>query len=111
MLMKPLPPLAASGVYRDVLGKLGIDVETSPSDQLKSLIDLSPQKVLSSIDPGTPIFPVLDDTMITSASTYTDLKSEIVAENLPGSRWCKRVMFGDCKHDVSRGMWCANEQN
>lgn len=111
MLMKPLLPPVASGVYMDVLGKLGIDVKASSSDQLQALIDLPPQKVLSSIDPGTPIFPVLDGTIVSSANTYADLKSENVAEKLPGSKWCKRVMFGDCKHDVCGGIRCGDTQN
>ena len=108
LLMKPLPPFVAEPTYQAVLSNLGIDASLSPQDQLEKLLSTSSDDILSKIGSDVPLLPVLDGDVITSSPNFKQFESPSELRGiLPGARWCRRVMLGDCQHDVSLSQFAS----
>ncbi|USP74119.1 para-nitrobenzyl esterase [Curvularia clavata] len=101
LLLKPLSPPVSEIMYASVLERLQIDSKQSPEDQLKSLLAITPETILSSVGPDLSLLPVIDGNIITSDIKFAQWSSPNIAAAAPGIKRCRRVMFGDCQFDGS----------
>ncbi len=98
LLMKALPPPAYEAIYAEVLKGLNFE-DLHQEERVSALMNAPVEVVLERIHPGTPLLPVLDNDLIRRSVTYSEWSGQ--RSKLPGRRWCKRVVFGDCQFDVS----------
>lgn len=99
LFMKPLPPPVSEFVYASVIELFGLK-ELSATEQVKALLELPVEKLLS-VPPGVPLMPVIDESL-QSALTFKQMSSREhdPSLDLPGRKWCKELLIGDCQFDV-----------
>ena len=98
---KPIPLMVGDTAYDAALNILGIHSK-DPQERLKALNDVPSSEIISKISFQLPIMPVIDEDLIKVEPTFTDFESSAdVAKLLPGRKWCKELMAGDCQMDVS----------
>jgi len=99
-MIKPLPPPVSEFAYASVIELFGL--QTLPAaERIKALLELPVEKLLS-VPPTIPLMPVIDD-HIQCAATFAQMSSKDDDPNLhlPGRKWCKELLIGDCQFDVS----------
>ena len=94
LLVKPLPPDLAEGVYAAALKHLGIYGDTA-EERIEKLLEKSGQDILSQIPPFLPLLPIVDEDIVTSAETFAKYTGGGVE-----SKWCGSILVGDCELDV-----------
>jgi hypothetical protein len=105
LLMKPLPVAVAEYAYSRVLGAVSIDISLSLDEKLKALLETPAETFLNNIGPDVPLLPVHDEEYIKYPSSFAQWAQPDLQAQIPGLRWCDRVMVGDCQFDVCRPVW------
>lgn len=78
---------------------LGLE-EKSFEEQLEALTTMPVEELISKTFLAVPALPAVDGIFIPKAHGIFSLSDpeDLV---IPGKRWCKSMMIGDCKDDVS----------
>lgn len=99
LLVRPLPPAAHEGTYQAVLGALNIKGETA-KERVDALLKVPVDDILSKLPPGLPFLPILDGEMFPFLPTHEIISSKEGFSRLPGAKWCKEMILGNCAYDV-----------
>lgn len=94
----PLP--VADFTYGQSTNALNLDTTSSLSDQLTALLVIDPETFLASVPPGTPLLTVLEGEIVTSGVNFANWTNVDSVAEIQGTKWCSRVMLGDCQFDV-----------
>jgi len=101
LTMKPLPPPVSEFAYSSVIDMFGLK-GLSGSERIKALLELPAEKLLS-VPPNIPLMPVIDGDLIRNTLDFAHVSSKEDSSELdmPGRKWCKDLLIGDCQFDVS----------
>lgn len=97
-LIPRLPHEMAESTYASVLQKLGID-DLPPEDRFKKLKETDRADWVTKLGPGLALSPVTDKGDKKPPFYQVDVPED--AASPPGSKWCPRIILGDCEMDVS----------
>jgi hypothetical protein len=108
LALRPVLPIAAEETYSHCLEALGIQ-NLSPEDQLKEVVHGPMSTLWAYIPPAIQLLPIIDNETVFEGPTYQALHAgpKEIEAILPGIRWCRRILLGDCKSDVSRSFSCV----
>lgn len=99
-LMKALPRPVAEGTYQTVIQRLGLQ-DLPPSDRINALVKLDAQELLAKLPPGLPLLPSLDSDLGIKETKLVEIyKGPSGLLDIPGKKWCKEIIIGDCQADV-----------
>jgi len=103
LTMKPLPPPVSEFAYSSVIDMFGLK-GLSGSERIKALLELPAEKLLS-VPPNIPLMPVIDGDLIRNTLDFAHVSSKEDSSELdmPGRKWCKDLLIGDCQFDGSIG--------
>lgn len=97
-LIPRLPHEVAESSYASVLQKLGID--GLPTEQrIERLKKTDREDWVKKLGPGFALSPVADEHENKPPFYRADVPEDMSSP--PGSKWCTRIMLGDCEIDVS----------
>lgn len=100
-LYRPIPQEVAEASFKTTTQRFGID-NLPPEEQVQALLKTPTEELLTKLR-GIPIAPIVDGEIIPAVTTYRALLDPESALRLfPGSKWCERVLIGDCQFDVCR---------
>lgn len=100
--MAPLPLQVADAMYKVVLERIQVDASQSPAEQLKQVLLVSDELILTHVGPDVTLHPVIDRERVESKLSSAQWGSADVSSVVPGTNWCRRLFIGDCQHDVSQ---------
>ncbi|KEF60618.1 uncharacterized protein A1O9_02179 [Exophiala aquamarina CBS 119918] len=107
LLLPPLPPPVSEIAYS--LSMKALDLEGLTVDERVAKLIHGPKSDLyEKITPAIPLLPVIDNEVVHPGPSYEELfgGATRVENVLPGTKWCQRILVGDCEFDASiyRGM-------
>lgn len=97
-LIPRLPLEVAGSTYASVLQKLGID-DLPTEQRIEKLKNTDREDWVKKLGPGLALSPVADEHENKPAFYEVGLPED--ESSPPGSKWCTRIMLGDCEMDVS----------
>ncbi|OJJ05947.1 hypothetical protein ASPVEDRAFT_75159 [Aspergillus versicolor CBS 583.65] len=101
LLMSPLPAQVTESTYKTVVERLGLGT-LSPSDRVKTLVQMDSDTVLSAVQPGDALLPSMGGALNVKPHTYAEIYKGLAGPlDLPGRSWCQQIMIGDCQFDAS----------
>ena len=98
--LRALPPPVSEFAYSSVVQALGLE-KLAGSDRVKKLLEVPVDDFLAKVPPSIPLLPVADD-LLPGTLTFKQVgnKHEDPVYTIPGQKWCKDLLIGDCKFDV-----------
>ncbi|KAF2144753.1 uncharacterized protein K452DRAFT_285078 [Aplosporella prunicola CBS 121167] len=97
---RPLPPPVAEATYTTITAALGLE-NGSAAERVHALLHLPGEELLAKISPELPLAPVLDPASLPRVWSFEEGKQEDVLREMPGRKWCKGLMVGDCAFDAN----------
>lgn len=95
LLMSPIPEEAAEKNYRIAMEALDLGSATAER-RINALLTMDATELRSKLM-MVPAVPIVDDDLPLTSHTFADITAG--KARLPGARWCKSVMIGDCQFD------------
>lgn len=107
LLVLPIPESVAESAYQNVIEAFGL-AELSPEDRIKALLALPVDDLWQKAPPSAPMMPSIDNNTVPGFPDFSTVSSQEDKPNflLPGRKWCKALMLGDSKLDVSSCASC-----
>ncbi|PCG94964.1 Carboxylesterase, type B [Penicillium occitanis (nom. inval.)] len=102
LALPPISPEVAETAYALCLKTLGIQ-ELSETNRVRDIVHGPSPKLWTNIPAYIPLRPVIDNDIVFRGPTHEDFSSGPfqVEAVLPGVKWCRRVLIGDCQSDAS----------
>lgn len=102
LLVLPLPESVAESAYQNVIEAFGL-AGLSSEDRIKALLALPIEDLWQKAPPSAPMMPCVDNDTVPGIPDFATVSSQEDKPNflLPGRKWCKALMLGDSKLDVS----------
>lgn len=102
LALPPLQPHTAETAY--ALHLKALDIQDLPAEErVQDIVHGPVARLWTNIAPGASLRPVIDNDVICRGPTHKDFATGSVQVEavLPGVKWCRRVLLGDCQSDVS----------
>lgn len=102
LLIAPLPESVAEATYQNVIEALGL-AEKSPEDRIKALLSVPVDDLWQKVPRTARMLPSIDGDTVPGAHDFLTVSSEDdkLTSVIPGRKWCKALMLGESKLDVS----------
>ncbi|KAH8703171.1 carboxylesterase-like protein [Talaromyces proteolyticus] len=102
LALPPITPQVAETAYALCLKAMGIQ-ELSAGNRVRDIVHGPLSKLWTNIPSYIPLRPVIDNDTVFRGPTHEDFAggSAQVEAVLPGAKWCRRVLLGDCQSDAS----------
>ncbi|EAW06756.1 putative carboxylesterase [Aspergillus clavatus NRRL 1] len=99
LLIQPLPCDVHEQNYQQAISALRL-ADLSPQERIQALLKIPGKELLAKIPPSVLSAPAIDEDMVLSFPTYTQVASK--NSNIPrGKSWCKDILIGDAQMDAS----------
>ena len=95
-MMHPLPAFVHEQNYKTILEAFSIN-HLSPSERIDALLYMPSQEFIERLPPNVTLLPILDEDIIPSGLSFSGIEK---GQNF-SQGWCKEMLIGDCKMDVS----------
>jgi carboxylesterase type B len=107
LLITPIPEAVAESAYQAVVEAFGL-AEMSPEDRIKALLSLPVDDLWQKAPKSAPMIPSIDGDTVIGSPDFSIVSSQDEKSTLmmPGRKWCKALMIGESKLDVSFSAPC-----
>lgn len=101
LALRPEPTTLHEKFYEQVCEIHGL-TNLSGDQRLEALDKINSHELLAKIPPSVPSLPAIDNEFIHGVTTYETVKDWQNRSDpaLPGLRWCRELLIGDCQFDV-----------
>lgn len=102
LLFAPIPLAVAEDSYQKITEALGL-AEKSPEERIEALLNAPVDDLWQKVPIGTPLLPAFDGDTVPGVPDFKIVSSQedSLAFPMPGRKWCKSLMIGESKLDVS----------
>ncbi|KAK5088282.1 hypothetical protein LTR05_002499 [Lithohypha guttulata] len=102
LALRPEPTTLHEKFYEQVCEIHGL-TNLSGDQRLEALDKINSHELLAKIPPSVPSLPAIDNEFIHDVTTYETVKDWQNRSDpaLPGLRWCRELLIGDCQFDGS----------
>jgi hypothetical protein len=102
LLFKPIPEFVAESAYQKVIEAFGL-ADKSPEERVEALLSIPADDMWQKVPPGTLLLPSVDGDTISGSPDFVTVSSKEDSSvfMMPGRKWCKALMIGESKLDVS----------
>ncbi|KAL5404596.1 hypothetical protein PMIN03_009023 [Paraphaeosphaeria minitans] len=97
IMLKPLSVARAEATYESIIEALGLE-NASVEKRIQRLLTISAEELVEKTPMTARLAPYLDGRILPEAVTFEKLASTM---DILGTKWCKQLMIGDCRHDGS----------
>lgn len=99
LLRPPIGPEAQEESYNAVL-KLWELESKSPSERIAALLKIPSSELISKLPPSISFNPAADGDIVPSKPLSYAQVADASDNSLPGRRWCRNILIGDCQMNV-----------
>ena len=101
LLLRPLPTSVHQMFYQGFCEAQGI-ASLSEEERIQAIEKLNGHEMYSRVPPSISSPPVLDQDFLHSSPTFSSAEQWSLNgdASIPGLKWCKELLVGDCQFDV-----------
>ena len=102
LLITPVPESVAEASYQQVVEAFGL-ADMSPEDRVKALLNVPVDDLWQKAPESARMTPTVDQDIVPGTPDFLTVSSQDDKPTftMPGRKWCKALMLGESKLDVS----------